>query len=158
MTDSDPPSLLKDTPRSARFGPVSIAAPLAAVTKPILGKRGFANSALLADWPALVGSAVAHCTLPLRIQFPQGERAKGTLYVKVASSAFAPHLQHLEPLIVEKINGYFGWNAVARLKLVHGPIARSDLPSPPQTPPLPNDSDLSLQEALSRLRRVLKTS
>lgn len=148
----------ESSPRHIRSGPVSIAAPLATITRPILGKRGFANSALLTDWPLLVGGGVAHCTLPLRIQFPQGERANGTLQVKVASSAFAPHLQHLEPLIVEKINSYFGWNAVARLKLVHGPLPGAKPAPQPVTPPLPGDDNLPLADALARLRRVLKSS
>lgn len=105
-------------------GMVSIAVPSERVTRPVFGRHGFAGGALVVDWPAIVGSAVAAHTLPLRIKFPAKERTGGTLIVKVASSAFATELQHLEPLIVERINGYFGWAAVARLRLMHGPLPR----------------------------------
>lgn len=103
-------------------GMVSIAVPADRVTKPVFGRHGFANGALVLDWPAIVGSAVAAHTLPLRIRFPPRERSGGTLEIKVANSAFATELQHLEPLVLERINGYFGWAAVARIRLRHGPL------------------------------------
>lgn len=122
MTKNAPPR--SDDDRRVH-GMVSIAVPVDRVTKPVFGKHGFVSGALVVDWPAIVGSAVASHTLPLRIKFPPQERGEGTLEIKVASSAFATELQHLEPLIVERINGYFGWKAVARLRLRHGPLPRS---------------------------------
>ncbi len=106
---------------------VSIAVPSDRVTRPVFGKHGFAGGALVVDWPAIVGSAVASHTLPVRIKFPPKDRSEGTLMVKVDSGAFALEVQHLEPLILDRINGYFGWKAVARLKLLQGP-----LPEPPK--------------------------
>jgi hypothetical protein len=87
-----------------------------------LGKRGFAAVALAADWPAIVGPTLAAATLPLRVSFPAGTRTQGTLHLRVASGAFALQLQHLGPLIVERINGHFGYAAVARLALAQGPV------------------------------------
>lgn len=107
-----------------RYGMVQIGVPVAVLTKPLFGRMGFAGGAMIVDWPAIVGSAVASYTLPLRVRFAKGERTGGTLEIKVANSAFATELQHLEPLILERINGYFGWAAVARLKLRHGPLPR----------------------------------
>lgn len=109
------------------YGMVSIAVPSDRVTRPVFGKHGFAGGALVVDWPAIVGSAVASHTLPVRIKFPPKDRSEGTLMVKVDSGAFALEVQHLEPLILDRINGYFGWKAVARLKLLQGP-----LPEPPK--------------------------
>ncbi|OAN48103.1 hypothetical protein A6A04_04930 [Paramagnetospirillum marisnigri] len=116
-----PRSQAEDDDRRTR-GMVSIAVPSGKVTRPVFGRHGFAGGALVVDWPAIVGSAVASHTLPVRIKFPPQDRADGTLVVKVASGAFALEMQHLEPLILERINGYFGWKAVARLKLVQGPL------------------------------------
>ncbi|MGE5477244.1 MAG: DUF721 domain-containing protein [Bacteroidales bacterium] len=147
-------------------GMVSIAVPADRVTKPVFGKHGFVSGALVVDWAAIVGSAVASHTLPLRIKFPPKERGEGTLEIKVASSAFATELQHLEPLIIERINGYFGWNAVARLRLRHGPIPqRRPLRPPPPEPDaetsarldkvLSQVDDPSLREALERLGKYV---
>ncbi|WP_254434946.1 DUF721 domain-containing protein [Magnetospirillum sp. UT-4] len=149
------------------YGMVSIAVPAERVTRPAFGRHGFAGAALVVDWPAIVGSAVAAHTLPLRIKFPPKERTGGTLEVKVASSAFATELQHLEPLILERINGYFGWQAVARLKLRHGPLpkrAAAAAPPPPDAEAaerlagtLARVDDPDLRAALERLgRHVLR--
>lgn len=115
-------------------GMVSIAVPADRVTKPIFGRHGFASGALVVDWPAIVGSAVAAHTLPLRIRFSPQDRSDGTLEMKVSSSAFSTEIQHLEPLILERINSYFGWKAVARLKLKHGPlpVRQPVRPTPPE--------------------------
>ncbi|MBX9634631.1 MAG: DciA family protein [Magnetospirillum sp.] len=147
-------------------GMVSIAVPADRVTKPVFGRHGFASGALVVDWPAIVGSAVAAHTLPLRIRFSPQDRSDGTLEIKVASSAFSTEIQHLEPLILERINGYFGWKAVARLKLKHGPLPpkRPIRPAPPEPEPeasarldhvLEQVEDPALREALARLGKYV---
>ena len=93
-----------------------------AVARPMLGRRGFAGSRVVAEWASIVGEHLAARSLPERVTRPADGRGGGTLHVRVASGALAVELQHLEPLIVERINTYFGYRAVARLKLVHGPI------------------------------------
>lgn len=145
-------------------GMVSVAVPAGKITKPIFGKHGFAGGALVVDWPAIVGSAVAAHTLPVRIKFPPKDRSDGMLVVKVANSAFAVELQHLEPLILERINGYFGWQAVTRLKLLHGPLPKREPVRPPAPEPGPEASarleatldkveDPELRAVLERLGR-----
>jgi hypothetical protein len=64
----------------------------------------------------------------------------GTLTLKVQSSQ-ATRLQHLEPQLIERINGYFGYRAIARLRLLHGaapasgePDARPEAPAQAPAP------------------------
>ena len=55
------------------------------------------------------------------------------LRVRVGGAA-ALEIQHMEPQIIERVNGYFGYRAIDRLQLVQGP-----LPAPPlrrMPPPL----------------------
>ncbi|ARJ66845.1 hypothetical protein WV31_14770 [Magnetospirillum sp. ME-1] len=161
MADSKP----KPDPERRTHGLVSIAVPSDRVTRPVFGRHGFAGGTLVVDWPAIVGSAVASHTLPLGIKFPPKERTEGTLTVKVDSGAFALEMQHLEPLILERINGYFGWKAVARLKLRQGPLPDVARPPParpaaPSAPPpalerLAQVEDPELREVLERLGRRL---
>lgn len=115
-------------------GMVAVAVPSERVTRPVFGRHGFAGGALVVDWPAIVGSAVASHTLPIRIKFPPKDRSGGTLIVKVDSGAFATELMHLEPLVIERINGYFGWAAVAKLRLLHGPLPQPRKNAPPPPP------------------------
>ncbi|WP_096703172.1 DUF721 domain-containing protein [Magnetospirillum sp. 15-1] len=168
MADRKTKPETKPSDERRTFGLVSIAVPSDRVTRPVFGRHGFAGGALVVDWPAIVGSAVASHTLPLSIKFPPKERTEGTLVVKVDSGAFALEMQHLEPLILERINGYFGWKAVARLKLRQGPLPESTTkakpaPAAPPQPdaPLPAGDRLAqvedpeLREVLERLGRRL---
>jgi hypothetical protein len=103
-------------------------------------------------------------TMPLRIDFPRGERSGGVLVIRVGSSAFAPQLQHLEPLVVERVNRHFGYGAVARIKIRQGPVAVRTTPPPPPPPPpvsaegrtaLDRVEDPELRAALEGLARRL---
>src|SRR5262245_44089797 len=100
---------------------LSLAVTLPKVTRRTLGRHGLAEGALIADWASIVGAVIAERSLPLRLSFTGGERREGTLHVRV-SGALALELQHLEPQILERINGFFGYRAVGRLKIHQGPV------------------------------------
>ena len=53
--------------------------------------------------------------------------------VRQSLEPLAIELQHLEPVVIERINGYFGYRAVERLSMVRGPLPprRDDVPAAP---------------------------
>jgi hypothetical protein len=137
--------------------PQRIGRQLPAIAGKALGKKGLAFGALMAEWPSIVGARVAEQAAPLRLAFPAGQRDQAVLHVQV-SSATALLVQHEEPLIVERINGFFGYRAVARLKLVHAAPARR---AAVRTPRLSADQEAALQEQTAtvedpELRAVLQ--
>ncbi len=99
-------------------GPRALAASVARITKPLFAKRGFADGAILSDWPSIVGPQLAAHSSPEKIVFPSGGRDGGTLHLSVDSGSFAVELQHLEPLLIERINTYFGYRAVGRVRIL----------------------------------------
>jgi len=101
--------------------PRAIAATLPKVTKPVLEKRGRAYAALIAEWSGMVGPHLAEVSLPERLTWPHSAETGGTLLVRVSGAA-ATDFQHLAPQIMERINIFLGFTAVARLKLVQGPL------------------------------------
>lgn len=109
------------------------------VTGPIRKKRGLAEAALISDWPDIIGAALAAECVPLRIaRGPDG--TGGTLHIRV-SGALALELQHMQPQVIERINGYFGYQAIARIALQQGPIsARKPAPRKRATPPSDEDA------------------
>ena len=107
--------------RNKRRGTRALAAAAAPITKPVFARRGFADGAVINDWPAIVGPHLAAHSTPEKIAHGRGERSEGTLHLKVDSGSLATELQHLEPQLIERVNAHFGYCAVARLKLIHGP-------------------------------------
>ncbi len=146
---------------------LSLAVTLPKVTRRTLGRHGLAEGGLVTDWAAVVGQTIAERSLPLRLSFAGGERREGTLHVRV-SGALALELQHLEPLILERINGYFGYRAVGRLRIHQGPVPDQRPPRRPlPTPPSPaaeaeigtlvaEVEDDGLRQALQGLGRSLR--
>jgi hypothetical protein len=111
-------------------GPVALSALLPRIAGRALRRRGFAEAAIVTDWAAIVGDVLARETVPRKLVFPRGENTGGTLHVLV-SGGFSTELQHLAPLVTEKINAYFGYAAVARLTMAQGPVAPA-APDPPR--------------------------
>jgi hypothetical protein len=125
-----------------RQGLRAIGAALPQVTKSALAKRGFAAARVIADWPEIVGPVLAAASIPERLL---RDRAGGepVLQVKVSPGA-ALELQHLEPLVIERINSHFGFVAVARLKLRQGHVQR-----PMTMAPRPKALDAATEHALA---------
>ncbi|MDR3516042.1 MAG: DciA family protein [Azospirillaceae bacterium] len=98
-----------------------------------LGKKGAAFGALVADWDSIMGPEMAAMAVPERLSFSAGRRDCAVLHLRACGAA-ALELQHAEPRIVERINAYFGFAAVERLRLVQGPVPRRRQPSVPRPP------------------------
>ncbi len=147
-------------PKRAR-GPRALAAVLPKVTKPLFGARGFVEAGVLTDWPDIVGRPLADHTCPERLGVDR------VLVVRVESGGGALELRHLEPVVLERIAGYFGYRAVTRLALVQGPLPAR--PAPRRRSPraldaaeeatldarLSDAGDPDLRAALERLGRAV---
>lgn len=146
-TESVRPSGTRTSPeRRTRL--LGLSALLGRVLEPAARERGFARAAIFTDWPRIVGPGLAARCTPLRVDFPRGRGRHGTL-VLGAGAAAALELQHLAPQILERINGFFGFPAVTRLRLRHVTLP---LPPRPPAPPPPLAAD-----ARDRLERTVAT-
>ncbi len=152
----------------SRRGLTTLGQSIGRVTSPAMRRRGFAAAAIVADWPAIVGRPLCEHTQPSRIVFARGERTGGTLHLLV-SGAFAPDVQHLAPQIIERINGHFGYGAIARLELHHGRLdppehgrpgaeAPAGEPAPEIRAIIARVEDDRLKGALDRLARARKAA
>lgn len=93
-------------------------------------KFGFVQHAVVSRWSEIVGERYAEVSAPESIRFPQGKRAEGVLSL-VVSGAHAPMMQHIAPEIVERVNRFFGYQAVAKLHIRHGTVPRPERAAPP---------------------------
>jgi hypothetical protein len=115
-----------------------------AIGGPAFARFGFVQSAIVSRWKEIVGDRYAAVSAPESIRFPQGKRAEGTLTLMV-SSAHAPMMQHVIPLIVERVNRFFGYSAVMRVVIRQGEVARR---APAQARPEPAAIPTELGDSL----------
>ncbi len=118
----------KHRPAAAQPGRVTVkpGSRLVSELMPAIGgaafrRFGFMQNAVVARWAEIVGANYARHSLPEALSFPAGKKSGGTLKVCVTGS-FAPMLKHVEPQVIERVNAFLGYAAVARLALRHGDL------------------------------------
>jgi hypothetical protein len=133
-------------------------------------KQGFASTELVTRWADIVGAEIAEHSEPEKIQWsrPSGGEAPepGTLMLRVEGPA-AIEIQHLSGVVLERVNRFFGWQAVGSLRLRQAPLRRRRQP-PQRTGDaeaaariaalLPEIKDENLRFALGRLGAAIKQS
>jgi hypothetical protein len=124
---------------------------LTRVLEPAARRRGLAEAKLLTEWPTIVGAALATRCHPTRLS-QRSDRPGGTLVLHVAGAA-GLELQHSEPQIVERINGFFGYAAVSRLRLIQAPLPRTDArAAPPASRSMSDDEAIEIVQAVRDIR------
>ncbi|MCA1660807.1 MAG: DciA family protein [Novosphingobium sp.] len=115
-------------------------------------KFGFVQSSVVTRWPEIVGERHARACAPESIRFPPGEKRDGILQL-VVKPAHAPIIQHVIPEIIDRVNRFFGYAAVARVKLRQGEVQprRGIAPdasraAPPSLKPIPIELGDSLRD------------
>ena len=119
----------EDRPRGGRAR--SVADMLPDIGRAAFRKFGFVQSSVVSRWPEIVGPRYADVSAPESIRFPHGKRADGVLTL-VVDGAHAAMMQHVAPAIVERVNRFFGYHAVARVVIRQGLVAKpAQRPAPP---------------------------
>ncbi|MDH3230593.1 MAG: DciA family protein [Alphaproteobacteria bacterium] len=147
-----------------------MAASVGGIAKRSLGRRGFAEGGLIADWRAVVGPELAASCWPDRLSFPPGKKEGGMLRIR-AAGGIAMELQHLAPQVLERVNGHFGYRAIARITILQAPPDAAAAPQraararPDKRPDPAQQSDLEavlsevedpeVRAALARLGRAM---
>lgn len=120
---------------------------------------GFVQSSIVTRWPDIVGDRYAEVTAPESLRFPHGKREGGTLHLTV-SGAHAPMLQHIEPELIARVNRFFGYRAVERIRMSQGKVTPSragPVRPPPSLKPIPVEIGDSLRDIGDpELKKVLE--
>jgi hypothetical protein len=121
------------------------------LTDKALRKRGFLESAIVHRWASIVGEEVAGWCAPDRVAFPRDRRVGATLHL-VVPGARALELQHLEPVLLERINTVFGYDAVTRVAIRQGPLPEPTSKSRPEPRPLDRREEGWVAEQVAKFR------
>ncbi|HEY8578713.1 MAG TPA: DciA family protein, partial [Beijerinckiaceae bacterium] len=89
---------------------------------PIVAKQGFGESDVILNWDDIVGPRLAAVSEPQKLQWPPRPPGRlpdappepASLIVRV-EGAFALEMQHVAPILIERVNARLGWRCVGRL-------------------------------------------
>ena len=155
--------------KPSRSFPRPLSELLSATLNDALKTQGFASAEILARWADIVGTEIAAHSEPMKIKWPRpmGDEPAdpATLVLRVQGPA-ALEIQHLSAVILERVNRFFGWQAIGRIALRQAPLRRREptkAPSPPDpaiaariAEGMPEIKDEDLRQALARLGAAIK--
>jgi hypothetical protein len=111
------------------YGPRPVGALVPAIARPAFRRRAPAAAQVLADWPAIVGPALAGVTMPRRL-------TGGTLTI-ACDGPVAMELQHLADAVIARINVTVGGQSGGRPLVERLRFVQEALPRPAASPPKP---------------------
>jgi hypothetical protein len=130
-------------------------------------RYGFHSAEIMTAWPRVVGAEIAGFTSPERIKWPRGTAdadgtgaSGGATLVLRVEPARALDVEYRSAEIVDRINRYFGYRAIATVRLVQAPLLnRQDGQAPSPRPhaaatdvaPISGGLDDGLTSALAAL-------
>lgn len=146
------------------------------LTKKVFEKFGFSTAQLITDWPAIVGDDLARACEPERMKWPRagghfdesGEATLGrpgaTLILRV-DPARALDVEYQRRQIIERVNSFFGYKALAEMRIIQAPLTGTAHRPPPTAKPktappppgkIPGVDDPNLSTALARLQASIR--
>jgi hypothetical protein len=137
---------------------------------PAFAKHGFASTEIITRWTEIVGPEIADHAQPEKIHWSRNQPGRppepGKLVLRV-EGPIALEIQHLSGVILERVNRFFGWEAVGTIRLRQAPLHRKLRPEHPGPDPqatarikaaLTDIEDEPLRDALARLGAAIKPS
>jgi hypothetical protein len=122
---------------SGKFGAKPLAELIENALQPIMAAQGFASTDIIIGWPEIIGEKLAEFSRPVKIEWPRrrsyGDDGQGgeaaTLVLKV-ESAFALDIQHMLPVLIERVNARYGWRCIGKIVIKQGPVPRPSHAAP----------------------------
>ena len=88
------------------------------ITKSFFNKRGFAQNYIIENWDYIVGSSFVEKSIPIKLQI---EKIGGYIVIACDGST-ALEIEYLKEDIIEKINSYYGFQAINKIKFQNLPV------------------------------------
>lgn len=147
--------------RSAKFGDLrygarSTARPVAdiaaGILEPVISRRAGMTLDLVSAWPDIVGEPWGEFTMPEKINWPRrasdDDPFEPATLVVACDGARAILFQHVLGECIERVNVFFGFAAISRIRIVQKPLNRRKLPVRRELPQLGASDNARLQSIL----------
>jgi hypothetical protein len=100
---------------------------VAGLLDPVLARKAGMTSGLIAAWPELVGPRLEGVTRPEKLVWPprryEDDPFEPATLVVACEGASVLRLQHGTSELLSRVNGFFGYGAVARIKIVQRAVS-----------------------------------
>jgi hypothetical protein len=158
--------------KPARSFPRPLSDFTAATLNDVLKTQGFASAEIISRWADIAGAEIAAHSEPMKINWPRAQKTPtddppepATLLLRV-EGPMALEIQHQSAVILERVNRFFGWQAIGRLNLRQAPLRHRNKPKAPPPPDpaiaariaegMPEVEDDALKGALAKLGAAIK--
>jgi hypothetical protein len=140
MNGKQPTAVARSLPADTRAGTGYFARAVGAFIPKVVAaafeKFGFHTAEIMTSWETIVGVDLARLTRPEAIKWPRGARARvaseddatrgaGATLILASDPAFALEVSYQTQEIIDRINRYFGYRAIAQLRVVQVPKAEN---------------------------------
>lgn len=112
------------------------------ITKPFYNKQGFAQNHITENWETIAGSGFSKNSIPIKLSI---QKTGGVLTV-ACDGGVALELEYSKLEIIEKVNSYYGFIAINRIKFQNLPIEIKDNNIKKESAPKNNEKNSSLKE------------
>jgi hypothetical protein len=150
MKGQQPTAVMRALPADVRTGKDYFARAVGAFVPKVVAaafeKFGFHTAEIMTSWETIVGVDLASMTRPEAIKWPRGAKARlpvdedhargsGATLVIACDPAFALEVSYRTREVIDRINRYFGYRAIAQLRVVQAPKVEdfADRKCPPLT-------------------------
>lgn len=131
-----------------RQGINRISATTKVLLKPLMDRYGKAYVQILLDWPDIIGKRFADISSFVHLKFPQGKKTEGILQLRCISAAI-PLLQAQSPQIIDRLNRYFGYKAIAQIRFQAGLVVKKKAVNPVHQIVLSNEKQTEIKSITS---------
>jgi len=126
---SEKPATKNTKKRVKRFEPRSVSEIIGKVLEPVLARRSGMTLDLIKAWPELVGEEFRETTRPEKINWPrranEDDPFKPAVLVVACENSAALFFQHEQAAILERINVFFGFEAIGRVTILQKQVMAS---------------------------------
>jgi hypothetical protein len=128
-------------PRKGNAVPVSDLT--TAILDPVMRRRAGMSIALLQSWDEIVGEQLGRLSRPDKIAWPrranEDDPFQPATLIVACEGAAAIRLQHMTSEIVQRVNAFLGFGAIAKVRLVQKQVAPAEKDRRPPLRPLKAD-------------------
>lgn len=126
----------------------SVGRAVSGLAKRALDKRGFVDASIVNEWPTIAGTLIGGNSLPEKISFPRDRSKPGTLHLRLENGALSTEVMHFEPVLLERLNRFFGFRAVGKIKIIQGPLPSVEKKTRPPLPPIESEARIAIEQSL----------